>query len=286
MRTSQAIASSQPPPNASPLTAAIVIDARPLPARAAARARASSSSRPPASSIFVNALMSAPAQNSVGFGEAMTSACTAASPSTGSQTFCERLDHVRARSSWPAGCRATRSRSSPRVSSLTGARLVARVGLRVGVEALAGLRAEAALGDQPAQDQRRLEVLAPLVLGPLERGQHVVEPAESARANGPGIMPGADHHRRGRCRGRRRRPPRARGRPRRTPSARSGRRAPRRSIGAASGVLIEALPALRRRGCPARRAPPCPGGRRSGRRRTRAGRWATFSDRVEARACR
>ena len=44
------------------------------------------SSRPPASSIFVNALMSAPAQNSSGLAEAKISARIASSPSTASHT--------------------------------------------------------------------------------------------------------------------------------------------------------------------------------------------------------
>ena len=61
MRTSQAIASSQPPPKARPLTAAIVATPSELELARAARACSSSSSRPPASSIVVNALMSAPA---------------------------------------------------------------------------------------------------------------------------------------------------------------------------------------------------------------------------------
>jgi hypothetical protein len=75
-RTSQAIASSQPPPSAMPLTAAIVIVRERSKERSSAWAR-SSSSRAPASSIPANALMSAPAQNSAGLGEAMTTAPTA-----------------------------------------------------------------------------------------------------------------------------------------------------------------------------------------------------------------
>ena len=54
----------------------------------------SSSSRPDASSIFVNALMSAPAQNSAGFGEARISACTDGSPSAASHALPQPLDHV------------------------------------------------------------------------------------------------------------------------------------------------------------------------------------------------
>ena len=86
MRTSHAIASSQPPPNASPLTAAIVI-VRDCSQDRRSECAPSSSSRPDASSIFVNALMSAPAQNSAGFGEARISACTDGSPSAASHAF-------------------------------------------------------------------------------------------------------------------------------------------------------------------------------------------------------
>ena len=61
IRTSQAIASSQPPPKARPLTAAIVaIPSEPSSRNSAWAAWISCS--PPASSIEVNALMSAPAQ--------------------------------------------------------------------------------------------------------------------------------------------------------------------------------------------------------------------------------
>ena len=86
MRTSHAIAISQPPPSASPLTAAIVITRERSQERNSPCAR-SSSSRPPASSIFVNALMSAPAQNSAGFGEARIKACTDGSPSAASHAI-------------------------------------------------------------------------------------------------------------------------------------------------------------------------------------------------------
>ena len=54
------------------------------------------------------------------------------------------------------------------------ARLVL-VGLRVGVEALAGLRAEPPLGDEAPQDRRRLEALAVLLLRALELLEHLVE---------------------------------------------------------------------------------------------------------------
>ena len=61
IRASQAIASSHPPPKASALTAATVT-VRVEPNERKSAWPVSSSSRPPASSICVNALMSAPAQ--------------------------------------------------------------------------------------------------------------------------------------------------------------------------------------------------------------------------------
>ena len=117
MRTSQAIAISQPPPSASPLTAAIVITRERSHERNRPCAR-SSSSRPPASSIFVNALMSAPAQNSAGFGEATIIA--RALPSTSPQARSSAADHVRRER---VGGRVVEPQhaTSPRRSSLTGA---------------------------------------------------------------------------------------------------------------------------------------------------------------------
>ncbi len=75
IRKSQAMASSHPPPKASAPTAAIVTSRE----RSMSRRRpciCSSSSRPAAASILVNALMSAPAQNSIGLAEAKISART------------------------------------------------------------------------------------------------------------------------------------------------------------------------------------------------------------------
>ena len=70
------------------------------------------------------------------------------------------------------------------------------VRLRIGKEALAGLLAEPALGDEAAQDQRDREAIAPFGLGTLERGEHLVEArarrrARTARAGCPApvIMP-------------------------------------------------------------------------------------------------
>ena len=66
--------------------------------RAAARGRSSISSLPPASSIFVKALMSAPAEKTTGIEEAITIARTASSALTCSQTVPQVADHLRARS--------------------------------------------------------------------------------------------------------------------------------------------------------------------------------------------
>ena len=75
MRTSQDIASSQPPPKARPLTAAIVtIPSEPSSLNSAWAP--SISAAPEDSSIVVNALMSAPAEYRNGLEEAITSART------------------------------------------------------------------------------------------------------------------------------------------------------------------------------------------------------------------
>ena len=119
--------------------------------------------------------MSAPAENSSGFEEAMTSARDAARRWTFSQTVarssmtCGEIEFIGALASHAIA-------TSPRVSSLTT--VVAAglgVGLRVGVEALARLLPEAALRDEPAQDRRRREALAVLLLGLLELLEHDVE---------------------------------------------------------------------------------------------------------------
>ena len=137
--------------------------------------------------------MSAPAQNSAGFGEARIIACAAGSPSAASQA-CSSPSTTSGEIEFAGGLSSHATASSPRGVELDRRVLVARVGLRVRVEALAALRAEAALGDQPAQDQRRLEVLAPLVLGLLERREHVVEPAEVRARERPGDHARAHHH--------------------------------------------------------------------------------------------
>ena len=266
---SQAIASSQPPPKASPLTAAMVIVLERSQSRSSACAE-SSSSRPAASSIFVNALMSAPAQNSAGLGEARIIALISGAALDRLPRRPQPGDHVgRDR----VGGRVVDPHDRHRAArvELDLRRLVARVGLRIGVEALAALGAEAALGHEPAQDQRRLEVLAPLLLGALQRGEHVVEPAEVGAGERAGDHPGAHHH------------PEVdvadagdalleheAGLDERLQREALDQRRRRRPGEASASVLIEALPALLTEVALPRRAPPCPGGRRSGRRRRRA----------------
>jgi hypothetical protein len=116
-RTSQAIAISQPPPSASPFTAAIVITRERSHVRNSACAR-SDSSRPPVSSIFVNALMSAPAQNSAGFGEATIIA--RALPSR-SPHACSSPSITAGASELAGGLSSQTTATSPRRSSFTGA---------------------------------------------------------------------------------------------------------------------------------------------------------------------
>ena len=78
----------------------------------------SSSSLPPAASIFVNALMSAPAQNSIGFAEANTSARTEL-PVTASHTFWSAWTTSGA-IEFAGGLSSHAIATSPRVSSFTG----------------------------------------------------------------------------------------------------------------------------------------------------------------------
>ena len=154
---------------------------------------------PPASSIFVNALMSAPAQNSIGLDEAITSARTSPAPSTCSQTV-PRSAITCGEIEFAGGLASQAIATSPRVSSLTVS-LLALVGLRIGKKPWPALHPEPALGDQAAEDQRRREVLAPLGLGALERREHVVE----ADVVGAGETAAGSSRRRpssrGRCRG-------------------------------------------------------------------------------------
>ena len=211
IRKSQAIASSQPPPNAIELTAAIVtVDDRSIPRM---KRWASSTSCAPSASgdIFVNSLMSAPALKVKMFDEAITSA--RALPSTASHRSIRsrdglRRERVRRRPVQPG------DRDVAAGLEQHGLALVAGVRLRVGEEALAGLLAEPALGDEPPQDRGRLEGVAPLRLGALELLEDRVEARlvgarERARAGCP--RPSSS---RPRCPSRRPRPPRGRGRTR------------------------------------------------------------------------
>src|SRR5215218_300065 len=118
IRTSQPIASSQPPPSAIPFTAAIVIVRERSNERSSAWLR-SNSSFPPDASICVNALMSAPAQNSAGFGEATITALTL--PST-SRHAASSASITCGESEFAGGLSShSTATSSPRRSSLTGA---------------------------------------------------------------------------------------------------------------------------------------------------------------------
>src|SRR5680860_706332 len=117
IRTSQAIASSQPPPKAIELTAAIVAVLSVPNSRSSAWAVCSNSSPPP-SSIWVKALMSAPAEKTTGIEEATTIAPISSEALTRSQT----LPRSRITSGEIAfiGTLASQAiATSPRVSSLT-----------------------------------------------------------------------------------------------------------------------------------------------------------------------
>jgi hypothetical protein len=100
------------------LTAAIVMTFERSQERNSAWPR-SSSSLPPASSMPVNALMSAPAQNSAGFGEARTIA-RAPLASTSPHAFSSASMTV-GESEFAGGLSSHRMATSSRVSSLTGA---------------------------------------------------------------------------------------------------------------------------------------------------------------------
>ena len=174
IRKLHAIASSQPPPKASELTAATV-EIRLRPSSRSSAWPESISSSPPDSSICVNALMSAPAEKTTGFEEAITQRADLARALDPLPDRAEVLDHLR------------RDRVHRRVGEpgdrdvaagleLDRLGLLALVGLRVGVEALTGLRAEAPLGDEPPQYPRRCEPLAVLLLGALELLERLVEP--------------------------------------------------------------------------------------------------------------
>ena len=89
--------------------------------------------------------------------------------------------------------------TSPRVSSLTVSPGLLVVGLRVGVEALAALLAQAALGHEPAQHERRREALAVALGGALEALEDDVEALDVGLHEGreqaaARVQAGAGHH--------------------------------------------------------------------------------------------
>ena len=282
IRTSQAIASSQPPPKARPLTAAIV--ATPLVSSSRKSAWALwISSAPLLSSSCVKALMSAPGaeQERVGGGDDQRADAVGLDllPDLAEVLDDLRRDRVHLAVGQP-GDRGLAARLELDDGGLAGGLL--GVGLRVGVEALAALLAEAALGDQPLEDRRRREALAPLLLGALQPLEDRVEALdvglhERRQQAAARVDAGAGHHpevdvavggdalledQRGLDEGLEHElldellDVRARPRPRgsRCPRCRRSRR--RRSW---------------RRACRRRRASACPRARRSGRRRSRAG---------------
>ena len=192
IRKSHAIASSQPPPNASALTAAMVaIDERSM-----SRSRpcaASSSSRPALSSMLVKALMSAPAQNSIGLADANTNARTEPPPLTVSHA--SRSTAIISGESELAGGRSSQAIAiCSRVSSLTGRSTQPAIGARVGIEALPGLDPEPAGDDQSAQDRGRLVGVAPALDGRLELVEHDVEPGLVRALKRRRHDPGPGHH--------------------------------------------------------------------------------------------
>ena len=189
MRKSQAIASSQPPPNAIALTAAIVTVRELLHRPRMKRVRLLEQRRgprPPRPSC-VNSLMSAPAQNVNGFDEAITSA--RALPSTSSQSSVSSRDHLRRervgrRAVQPRdrrrrrASRAARSRAArPRRAAGRG-RSPGPSSCRAGPGRPGGAGSAAARSARPTPPAR---ARAPRAISS--------SPCSSARANGPGMMP-------------------------------------------------------------------------------------------------
>ena len=194
IRKSQAMASSHPPPKANALTAATVATEE----RSMSRRRpcmASSSSAPAAASILVNALMSAPAQNSIGLADANTTARVPAGRRDRVPGFAQRLHDL-------GGDRVGRRAVQPDDGDLVAgleldrALLPARVRARVGEEALAGLDAEAALDVEAAKQRRGLKAPPPTPAPPPRAcpgprrgrpGRH--GPAAGGMIPAPAIMP-------------------------------------------------------------------------------------------------
>ena len=197
IRTSQAIASSQPPPKAIELTAAIVATLSVPNSRSSAWAVCSSSSPPP-SSICVKALMSAPAEKTTGTEEAIDHRADLIGGLDLLPDRAQVADHVgRDRVHRQVGEPGDRDVAAG--LQLDRLRLLALVGLRVGVEALAGFEAEAALGDEPLQGDRRREALAVLLLELLDPLEDRVEPLQVGFPEGreeafARVEAGAGHH--------------------------------------------------------------------------------------------
>jgi hypothetical protein len=117
IRKSQAIASSQPPPKASEFTAATV-EMRLWPSSRSSACPPAISSRPLASSMELKPLMSAPAEKTTGFEEAMTSAPTSPDPLSRSQTV-PRSSITCGEIAFIGGLTSQAIATSPRVSSFT-----------------------------------------------------------------------------------------------------------------------------------------------------------------------
>ena len=201
MRMSHAIASSQPPPKARPLTAAIVATPEVPISRSSAWVRSNSSRRAAESaSIVVNALMSAPALNRNGLEEAITSARTPVSRTRAqtlcrSSTTCGEIEFICPFASHAIATPPCSSSPKPARGGVAGEclqrddlRRLIGVGTGVGVEALATLLPQPALGDEAAQDRRRGEPLAVTLRAFSIRSKTVSKPSLSARMNG-GISP-------------------------------------------------------------------------------------------------
>ncbi len=198
MRTSQAIASSQPPPKASPLTAAIV--AILLRAEIAEeRVGVMDELLAETSSSVVNALMSAPALIEEGIGRGDHERTRARLLDRAPQTLprssitCGAIEFI-----CPLASHAIATPSDERLQLHELGRLLG-VGLRIWIEALSALLAEPALGDEPAQDRRRGEAIAVALGRALHALEHGVETLavglHERRQQAPArVEAGAGHH--------------------------------------------------------------------------------------------
>ena len=217
-RKSQAIDSSHPPPNAMLLTAAIVVVLDVSISRSIAWPE-SSRPAPPEASIFVNSLMSAPAENVKMLLDAITTERICESLVAVLPQLAELRDHLRAERVRGRPVQPDDRDLAARLEQHGLLLVEVGVRLRIGEEALAGLLAEPALRDEAAQDRRGREALAPLA----PRRARARRASRRARARRRARTARAGSRRRSSCRSRSRagsrRPPRARGTPRRTPSA-------------------------------------------------------------------